>query len=318
MSYPGYPRPDPYGQPYPGRPNEWNQQPPGPIPLRPLSVGDLLGTAVTVVRRCPAPLCLAAFLAAVLANGASLAVLAVSGSLQSYAEAAWLEDILQGGTTSIPGSIIASGLTSLVVSTVCAAVVAGMATACAGALAQGRDGRGAISQRLAGRWPVLIAVALIVGVLCSVGLMLLVVPGVLAYLVLVLAAPVVVMERSGVAESMRRSSRLSRGHRGRILGVTLLAGVIAGIASTIVTTVLSSVFGQQDAVTLVLITQAVGAVVAAFTGAWTGAVIALLYIDIRIRTERLDYALRIAAASDAQRARQQESGGFTPPPEPAG
>ena len=203
----------------------------------------------------------------------------------------------------------------------CGVIVAGMATAGAGSLAQGRDGRGAVAQRLVGRWPALLGVALIVGVLCSVGLLLLVVPGVLAYLILVLAAPAAVMEQADVGESLRRSAQLSRGHRGRILGVTLLAGIIAGFASTMITIVLSSVSGQQDPVTLVLITQAVSTVVAAFTGAWTGAVIALLYIDIRIRTEHLDYALRIAAGrtgGPASRPPGQAGDGLNPPPAPAG
>ena len=103
--------------------------------------------------------------------------------------------------------------------------------------------------------------------------------------------------------------------------MTLLAGLIAGFAGTMITTVLGSVFGQQDPVTLLLLTQAVSTVVAAFTGAWTGAVIALIYIDIRIRTEHLDYALRIAAESD-RRARLQAPGqpgdGLNPPPAPGG
>ncbi len=308
--------------PYGGPPDGWPAAQPGPIPLRPLGVGDLFGGAVTVVRRCAVPLCLAAFVAAALSDGTSLAVLAATGMLRSYAEAAWLEDILRGAGTGVPASIVASALAALVISTTCGAIVAGLATSCAGALAQGRDGRGAVSQRLAGRWPVLIGVALIVGVLCSVGLLLFVVPGVLAYLVLVLAAPAAVMERSGVGESLRRSVRLSRGHRGRIFGVTLLAGVITTITGVVITSVISAAFGQQDPVTTLLITQGIGVVVGAFTGAWTASVVALLYIDIRIRTERLDYALRIAAASDQQRARHQArdraDGGINPPPEPAG
>ena len=64
----------------------------------------------------------------------------------------------------------------------------------------------------------LLGVAVIVGVLVAVGLMLLVVPGVFAYLILVLAAPVAVMERGAVGASLRRSALLTRGHRGRILG----------------------------------------------------------------------------------------------------
>ncbi|MFN8197223.1 hypothetical protein [Nakamurella multipartita] len=326
MSFPGYPRPES------GRPGGWPADQPGPIPLRPLGVGDLLGVAVTVVRRCAVPLCLAAFLAALLSNGTTLAVLALAGSLRTYAEATWLQDIIDGGS-SIPPAIIVSALSGLVVSTVGGVLVAGMAAAGAGSLAQGRDGRGAVAQRMAGRWGALLGVAVVVGVLCSLGLMLLVVPGVIAYLILVLAAPAAVMERAGIGESMRRSAQLSRGHRGRILGVTLLAGIISGFTSTVITTVLSSVVSQSDPVSALLITQLIGTVVAAFTGAWTGAVIALIYIDIRIRTEHLDYALRIAAESD-RRARLQDRApgpdqrpgqrpdqppdGLIPPPPPAG
>lgn len=317
MSYPEYPRQDPYGRPYPGQPDAWTLAQPGPIPLRPLGVGDLLGTAVTVVRRCAVPLCLAAFVAAVLSSGASLLVLSAMGGLESYAAGAWMEDILRGGS-SIPAFVIATGLMSTVVATSGGAVVAGLAAAAAGDLAQGRDGRSAVGQRMAGRWPTLLAVALTFGVLCTAGLILFIVPGVLAYLFLLLAAPVAVMERAGVSASLRRSIDLGRGHRGRFLGVTLLAGVIAGISAAVLTTVVSSLFGTHDPTTLLLITQGIGAVVGAFTGAWTGAVVALLYIDVRIRSERLDYALRLAADLDRQR-RSGPGGapGITPPP-PAG
>lgn len=317
VSFPEYPRQDPYGRPYPGRPDAWGLAQPGPIPLRPLGVGEILGVAVTVVRRCLLPLVLAALAVGALSAAATVGVLAAAGSLQSYAEATWLEDVLRGGT-SIPVSIVVSALAGLLVSVVGAQVVAGLATVYAGALAQGRDGRGEVAGRLRGRWPALLAVSVVVGVLVSIGLMLFVVPGVLAFLVLALAASVVAMERSGVGEALRRSAQLSRGHRGRIFGALALALLIGTVGGAVVTTVVSSLFGQHDAVTTLLITQGVGAVVGAFTGAWTGAVVALLYIDVRIRTERLDYALRLAADLDRQR-RSGPAGpsGLTPPP-PAG
>lgn len=314
MSSPEYPRPDPYGRPYP---DAWAPAQPGPIPLRPLGVGEVLGTAVTVVRRSAGSLCLAAFVVAALSGGANLLVLSAMGGLKSYAEAGWMEDILRGGS-NIPSFVIAAGLTSLLVSTAGGAIVAGLASAAAGDLAQGREGRGAIRQRMVGRWPTLLAVALVFGVLCSAGLILFIVPGVLAYLILLLAAPIAVMERAGVGGALRRSAELTRGHRGRFLGVTLLAGLIAGVIGAVLTTVVSSIFFSNDPSTLFLITQGVGVVVAAFTGAWTGAVVALLYIDVRIRTERLDYALRLAADLD----RQRKSGPGGPsgliPPTPAG
>jgi UPF0716 family protein affecting phage T7 exclusion len=67
-----------------------------------------------------------------------------------------------------------------------------------------------ISRRLAyGR---LIAVDLIYGALVIAGLVLLVVPGVLVYIWLGLAGPVVEIERRGVREAFARSARLVRGH----------------------------------------------------------------------------------------------------------
>lgn len=322
VSYPEYPRQDPYGRPYPGQPDAWTSAQPGPIPLRPLGVGEILGVAVTVVRRCLPSLALAALVVGLLSSAATVGVLAAAGTLQSYAEATWLAEVLRGGT-SVPTSIVVSALAGLLVSVIGAQVVAGIATVYAGALAQGRDGRGEVSQRLHGRWAALFGVSIVVGVLVSVGLMLLVAPGVLAYLVLALAAPAVAMERSGVGDSLRRSAHLGRGQRSRIFGVVALTVLIGTLGGGVVTTVLGSLFGQHDPVTMLLITQGIGAVVGAFTGAWSGAVVALLYIDIRIRTERLDYALRLAADLDRQRGAgggpaSPPGGGVNPPPTPAG
>ena len=59
---------------------------------------------------------------------------------------------------SVPG-ILLSSLLGLLVSTIGAPVVAGLATAYTGAQALGRDGRGAVAERLTGRWPVLLGIA---------------------------------------------------------------------------------------------------------------------------------------------------------------
>jgi UPF0716 family protein affecting phage T7 exclusion len=80
------------------------------------------------------------------------------------------------------------------------------------ALTSGNDGRPSlreISRRLSyGR---LIAVDLIYGALVIAGLVLLFVPGVLVYVWLGLAGPVVEIERRGVREAFARSARLVRG-----------------------------------------------------------------------------------------------------------
>ncbi len=295
---PQYPRPEQFGG---GRRGDN----PGLIPLRPLGVGEILAAAVLVVRRHLLPLGTAAVLVSAASTAVTLGVMAWSGSLASYADntflSAWFNDLLAGKNPPTPWAILLAGSLGTLVSTIGAPVVAGMASAYAGAEALGRNGSGAVTERLAGRWAVLLGVAAAVGVLVSVGLAVFLVPGVIAYLVLVLAAPVAVMERSGVQSSMRRSAQLTHGHRGRILGAVAVAMIIGLLLDVLASSLASAIFGSVDAVTALVISQGVGVVMAGVTGSFTGAVVAVLYIDVRIRSEGLADSLRMAAAADRPR-----------------
>src|SRR5664279_5041026 len=258
VSMPHYPRPEQYGA---GR----RVENPGLIPLRPLGVGDVLAAAVLVVRRHLLPLGAVAVLVSAASTAVTLGVIAAGGSLSTYADSSWFEDLLAGTSTSIPGSIlVAAGLGTLV-SAIGAPVVAGMASAYAGAEALGREGSGAVTERLAGRWPVLLGLAAAVGVLVSIGLAVFLVPGVLAYLVLALAAPVAVMERSGVQASMRRSAQLTHGHRGRILGAVALAMIIGFFVDVLASILASAIFGSVDAVTAAIRTPTLREMTSAVT-----------------------------------------------------
>jgi len=314
---PQYPRPEQYG---PGRRGEN----PGLIPLRPLGVGEVLAAAVLVVRRHLLPLGAVAVLVSGMSTAVTLGVMAGAGTLSTYATSSWLDELLTGKSTGIPGSILLAAALGTLVSTIGAPVVAGMASAYAGAEALGRNGSGAVTDRLAGRWAVLLGVALSVGVLVSIGLAVFLVPGVLAFLVLALAAPVAVMERSGLQESLRRSAQLTRGHRGRILGAVALAMIIGFFLDVLASTVAGAIFGSVDAITALMITQGVSVLMAGLTGSFTGAVVAVLYIDVRIRSEGLADSLRMAAAADRLRGNTTmprgmpgvNPGGLTPPERP--
>lgn len=289
---PQYPGPDRYNRP--GATDSWDQ--PGLIPLRPLALGEIFGSAIVVVRRNLLPLGGAAALVAGLSTLITLGVLVGSGSLQTYADAKWVEDVLKGGMP--PGGILLAAVLGLLVSTIGGPVIAGIATAYSGAGALGRDGKGAVAERLTGRWPQLLGVSAIIGVAVCAGLMLLVVPGVIAYLIWVFAAPAVVMEKASVSPALRRSVVLTRGHRGRILGTVVLSMIIGAVASAVVSSIFGAILGATSTVTVLVVTQLVAVFVGGLTSAWTGAVIALLYIDVRIRGEHLGEALRWAAAAD--------------------
>jgi hypothetical protein len=298
VSYPGLP---------PAPPPGWGQQPdPGPIPLRPLTAGDLLGAGFGVVRRHLALLGPVAVLVSALSSAAVLGILAISGTLHEYAATPWLNDVMTGWQTgepvSLPAGMYLAVGASMLISVTGTILMSGLAAACAGVDAMGRHAvPGALAERLRGRIGPLLVTSILVGVGVSIGLFLIVVPGVLLYLAWAAAAPAAVMERSGPGAALQRSTRLTRGHRGRIFGMTLLIMVIAVAIEAVVSAVVLSATPNLSPVTALIVSDAIGAVVAAVTTSWTGAVIALLHIDIRVRTENLASALRAFAATDPAR-----------------
>jgi len=266
-----------------------------------MTVGEILGVGWTITKSHLLPLGGVAVLVSALSTVVTLGTLFLTGTLQTFAEAGWIDDVLAGTSTAVPSGIVLASLLGLLITTIGGPVIAGMATAYAGARALGKDGRGAVNERLNGRWPVLLGVSVLVGVLVGVGLILLVVPGVFAYLILVLAAPIAVMERGAVGASLKRSAALTRGHRGRIIGAVLVTMIVGVVAGAVASALIGGLVGQAGSVGTLVLTQFVSVLVGGVAAAWTGAVIAVLYIDIRIRAEHLDQALRQAAAAETGR-----------------
>ena len=77
----------------------------------------------------------------------------------------------------------------------------------------------------------LIAVALAVGCLIAIGIVLLVVPGLIALTVWSVAAPVVVLERPPGLKAMRRSRELVAGNGWPVFGVIFVLGVAVAIVA---------------------------------------------------------------------------------------
>jgi hypothetical protein len=275
-------------------PDPGKQRWPGSFPLRPLAAGEVMSAGMTVVRRhfwILGPLAFAFSLASGLAQWG---VLAANGSVSSYGE--WLGRVLDGGQSTIPGSIIASTAVSLLI-TVCSVVLLiGLTTVFAGQDAIGRPTTGGdLRNRLSGRWPVLLLASAAIGAAMLIGLTLLIVPGVLVYLAWAFATPAVVMERADLSTALRRSTLLTTGGRGRLLGLSLLALLAGNVASALLSTVVSAAFGTIDASTAMIVSAVVAALVASVATTWQAAMVAVLYIDARMRRERLGEALWAAA-----------------------
>jgi hypothetical protein len=114
-----------------------------------------------------------------------------------------------------------------------------------------------------------------------------------------LAAPALVLERTGVFASLGRAGRLSRGQWWRIFGILLLTGLVIGVVGQVFAVPLGVVGaaapmlfpGTAGALVLVLSSYLSQILVGAVTTPFTSAVTALQYVDQRIRKEGLDVEL---------------------------
>lgn len=265
-----------------------------PSHLRPLSFGEILDGAFVLYRRHLSKLFLATllpFLPIVLfwvfvgaALGASLDVGALAGALN---------------LAITPYSILAT------------IVVWGALMHMASQAYLGGDVSVGGGYRVALRrfFPLLVS-GVVVYALFFVGLVLLVVPGVIAAIVFFAAWQAVVIEGRGPFSAMGRSRQLARGAWGHILGVAFVAVVIAFMPSMLGTAAVIGFFGMEAfsrpaveiAATLgwaFIAMNVLGTLLSALTYPYFATVMTLLYYDRRVRTEALDLEIateRLGAA----------------------
>jgi hypothetical protein len=336
----------PPGSVPPGYPGEgrWGPGPawtapvhkPGVVPLRPLVLGDLFDGAFTTIRRNPGAMVglAAAVTTAFLAVPVVVTlVLAGTGNLSDpmadVTSSTGSPAALELGSTllSYLGTVFAAlatvVLNGLLVRVVAEAVLGRRTTA--GQAWSATRGR---LLRLLGLTALnmLVVLALVgvpvgLGVLAgfSVGIAVgflvgvpLLVLGVVA-LVFVqvrffqLAAPALVLERTGVVASIRRAGRLSHGQFWRLFGIQLLTALVVGLVSEVITVPLSLlgvggaalVPGTGGALLLVFASYVSEVVVGAVATPFNSAVVALQYVDQRIRKEGLDVQLIAASQQGA-------------------
>lgn len=96
-------------------------------------------------------------------------------------------------------------------------------------------------------WLRVLGVFLVGGLLVVIGLVLLVVPGVIAMSLLAIAAPVATREGAGVGTALRRSADLVEGHRGEVIGVLVFLGFLPGFALTLLEWIAARLVGRSVA-----------------------------------------------------------------------
>jgi len=296
---------------------------PGIVPLRPLQLGDILDGAVKAVRFNPKSMV-----------GLSVLVLAVflvpSAALGVGATHLTASALSRFGPEAEAFLGISSSLIQAISTALATALLSGLLIHVVGQAVLGRKPDiGATWRSTRGRLPSLLALAMLSGLFSLLATMLLIGPGVLLLInndlgtgLLVLfvgllsliavalavstkismAAPAIVLEGHGILAGLRRSFMLTKGAAfWRILGITLLAGLLAGIVGSLLGLPFSIIgtaiatLSTQDSESAQMIVTFISHLSALLTGAITtpfvAAVTGLLYIDRRMRLEALDVVL---------------------------
>jgi hypothetical protein len=126
------------------------------------------------------------------------------------------------------------------------------------------------------------------------------------YIKILVAPAAVVIEELGAIDGLRRSWQLTRANWWRVLGITLVVAIMVGVIAQVVTipvsllpafytSVVSPHGGTDQAIAAAVVVAVITAIVTALVGAvgyaFQTAVMALLYLDLRMRKDGLDIAL---------------------------
>ncbi|MBE8522555.1 hypothetical protein ILP97_34565 [Amycolatopsis sp. H6(2020)] len=286
---------------------------PGVIALRPLNIGDILDGAITAIRR-----------NALLVLGIGV-VMSVIGAAISFVLQKYLLTNLQSFATTVElgpaatdeelrnalfgtfGDLFLVLISSALVSTFLLTLTTGLMAAVMGRAALGREVTFGIAWReVQPRLLPLFGVAFVYTILSTVGVMLCIIPGVLAWTFWALAAPALVLERGTFRTAFARSVKLVSGAFWRVLGVLLLAVLIQSIFERIIqlpftigTGVFSDMFNPSKVTVPTdgdLLLASAGQIIAGTIAIpFVALVTVIVYLDLRMRREGMDIELARAA-----------------------
>ena len=143
-------------------------------------------------------------------------------------------------------------------------------------------------QGIAGQGASLIGAQIMTGLMVIIGLILFIVPGVIALAWTAVAVPVVVIEQLGYSKAIERSRALSRHHRGHVLGVLITSWLIA-LLIIIGLGIVVGLLGIDER-----ITNFIADILFAIVFPLPAIAMTFLYYDLRVRTESADIEAMIA------------------------
>jgi hypothetical protein len=133
-----------------------------------------------------------------------------------------------------------------------------------------------VARRGAQVLPVVAATSIVYGLATTIGLLLLVIPGVILGLRWVVAAQVAAIDNQDWQQALRRSRELARGHWGHIIGLILATSLLLAAIEIPANEVAS---GHAASAELVALGTALGTISQSFAAL----TLALLYFDLEAR-----------------------------------
>lgn len=289
---PGWAPPPPgggYGQPYGFGPQlaKGGDARTGPLPLHPMSVGDVLDGAFKLLKANIRTILLV--VASIVVPIQLLSAFVVRdqvspGLLNLFSDPTLAQDqaafsLGDAGASLLTAvlALVTSPLIAGAVSRVCAASYLGQQVGPVDAL-----------KTTIRRLPALLAAAILVGLATVFGFVLCILPGIALLVLYRVVTPAMMIEEIGPIQGMRRSWRLVKPRFWGVLGISLLAWLISAFIGNLLggaPSAIGTIFGGSFAWLWI----AVGAVLSTLVSAPITAIVnTLLYFDGRIRNEGFD------------------------------
>ena len=253
-----------------------------PLPLRQMGIGELIDSAIKLYRR--DWLALMGIVAFVLVPVTFIQV--------------WLTQVALGPAIETPTPSISDqqAIQLLAVTIIFVAVqflivqpflVAAIARAAADAYLGERVSIGRTYRYALRKLPAILWITILTSIVTIIGFLLLIIPGIIAFVRLALGPPVLVVEDVPGTNALRRSWNLTKGNFWRLLGLLILSALIAGVGAliiTIPTEVIALTIGPGGWPISALGTALATVLITPFSML----IVVLFYFDMRIRKEGFD------------------------------
>ncbi len=257
----------------------------GPLPLHPMSLGDLLDGSFRLYRANFRELAIALGLLALPAM-----VLAVLTAKPGLLVSVWYEP---DSLATLQDPLASRGWLALLFTTITGPLASGACAVVAihSFLGQPVTWREALGTAFR-RWPALLVAQVIVHAAEAVAVVGLCVGPILAMALFVPVTPIVIGEKAGPIRAVSRSLKLVRGRYWPILGAALLSGLAIATATNLLTLAPSAIAAAVPIGWLAGVGQAVATLATALIQRPLTVMFAtLVYFDTRIRFEGLDLQL---------------------------